>query len=139
MPGGLSDPVTGYLAFSAVKFGGYTLAALALNKSYSEKARNVFAVGGARTGIGMAFGAALAILLFSFLALLGPLGFVAYYVAFIPVRLIEWWIIILIFYDREIQTRAKDWRNAGIGTVWSYILDVPALVGLLATGGLSIC
>ena len=27
----------------------------------------------------------------------------------------------------------------GLGTVWSYALDVPALIGLVATGGMWIC
>jgi hypothetical protein len=138
MPGGLSNPVVGYLAFSAVKFGGYTFAAWRLNRSYPEQARNVAAVGGARTGVGMVVGTALGLFLIP-LMLFGELGLVAYYLAFIPVRLVEWWIIILLFYDRHLQTQAKDWRNAGLGTVWSYVLDVPALMGLVATGGLWIC
>ncbi|HEU4509441.1 MAG TPA: hypothetical protein VFR78_14440 [Pyrinomonadaceae bacterium] len=138
MPGGLNNPVLGYVAFTTVKFGGYTLAAWRLNQSYPEHARNVAAVGGARTGIGMIAGAALGFLLFP-LMLINEFGLLAYYVAFIPVRLVEWWIIILLFYDRHLQTKAKDWRNAGLGTIWSYVLDVPALIGLLATGGLWIC
>jgi hypothetical protein len=34
--------------------------------------------------------------------LLGEFWFVAYYVGFIPIRLLEWWIVILIFYDRQL-------------------------------------
>jgi hypothetical protein len=86
----------------------------------------------------MVIGTLLGLFLFP-LVLMGELGFVAYYLVLIPVRLLEWWIIILIFYDRRVQTRAKDWRYAGLGTVWSYVLDVPALIGLVATGGMWIC
>lgn len=138
MPGGLTNPVVGYVAFSAVKFGGYSLAAWRLNRSYPDQMRNVAAVGGTRTAIGMVIGTLLGLFLFP-LVLMGELGFGAYYLVLIPVRLLEWWIIILIFYDRRVQTRAKDWRYAGLGTVWSYVLDVPALIGLVATGGMWIC
>ena len=138
MPGGLTNPITGYVAFGAVKFGGYTLAAWRLNHSYPTEVRNVAAVGGTRTGIGMVIGTVLGFFVLP-LVLTGELGFVAYYLLLIPVRLFEWWMILLIFYDRRLQTRAKDWRNASLGTVWSYVLDVPALIGLLATGGMWIC
>ena len=80
----------------------------------------------------------LGLLLFP-LVLTGEFGLVAYYLGLIPIRLLEWWIIILMFYDRRTQTRAKDWGYAGLGTVWSYALDVPALIGLVATGGMWIC
>ena len=88
MPGGLTNPVTGYVAFSAVKFGGYTLAAWRLNRSYPDHPWNVADIGAARTGIGMVLGTLLGLFLFP-LVLPGELGFVAYYVGFIPVRLLE--------------------------------------------------
>ena len=138
MPGGLENPLAGYVAFSAVKFGGYTFAAWRLNRSYSERTRNAVAVGATRTGIGMAFGTVLTLLLFPLIFYNGP-GLVVGYLVFVPVRLLEWWLIILIFYDRQLETRAKDLRCAGIGTLWSYILDAPAIIGLLATGGFWIC
>ena len=138
MPGGLTNPIAGYVAFGAVKFGGYTLAAWRLNHSYPTQPRNVAAVGGTRTVIGMIIGTVIGFLLFP-LFFVGELGFIIYYLLFIPVRLFEWWLVLLLFYDRQLQTRPKDWRNAGLGTVWSYVLDAPALIGLLATGGLWIC
>ena len=138
MPGGLANPLAGYVAFTAVKFGGYTFAAWRLNRSYSEQARNVVAVGATRTGIGMAFGTVLTMLLFPLIFTGGP-GLVVGYLVFVPVRLCEWWLIILIFYDRQLETRAKDWRCVAVGTLWSYILDAPAIIGLFATGGFWIC
>jgi len=107
MPGGLANPLLGYAAFSAVKFGGYTFAAWRLNRSYSDNPRNVVGVGATRTGIGMAFGTVLTMLLFPLIFTGGP-GLVVGYLVFVPVRLCEWWLIILIFYDRQLETRAKD-------------------------------
>ena len=34
---------------------------------------------------------------------------------------------------------APSWVAAMLGTMWSYVLDVPAVFGLLATGGFSVC
>lgn len=138
MPGGLENPLAGYVAFSAVKFGGYTFAAWRLNRTYPDHTRNVVGVGAARTVIGMAFGTLLTMLLFPLVFISSP-GLVIGYLAFIPVRLLEWWLIIFIFYDRSLQTRGKDWSNAGLGTAWSYVLDAPAIIGLVATGGFWIC
>jgi len=138
MPGGLENPLLGYAAFSAVKFGGYSLAAWRLNQSYSDRSRNVVAVGATRTAIGMGFGTVLTILLFPLIFSGGP-GLVLGYLVFVPVRLLEWWLIILIFYDGQLETRAKDWTCVGLGTLWSYVLDAPAIIGLFVTGGFWIC
>jgi hypothetical protein len=138
VPGGLSNPVQGYLAFSAVKLAGYSLAGWYLNRRYSNATTHFALVGIARTVIGMIFGAALGFVVFFPLAL-GGMGILAYIFGLIPMRLIEWWILILIFYDRSMQSMSKDWRHAALGTVWSFVLDIPALIGLIATAGFWIC
>ena len=138
MPGGLSNPITGYLAFSAVKLAGYSLAGWYLNKRYPEATANFLVVGIARAVIGMVFGAVLGLLALPFV-FAGGLGILLYIVGLIPVRLLEWWIIIGYFYDSSMQTKSKDWRYAGIGTAWSFALDIPAVIGFFATGGLWIC
>ena len=141
MPGGFSDPVQGYLAFGAVKFGGYSLAAWYMNRSYPESGAKIPVVGITRTVVGMVFGAVLGLMVLPlvFMSDFGIASVAVYYLGLVPVRLLEWWIIILIFYDRQIKMKSKDWTNAGLGTAWSYALDIPALVGFLATGGLWIC
>jgi hypothetical protein len=141
MPGGFSDPVQGYLAFGAVKFAGYSLAAWRMNHSYPEPRANVGLVGLSRTIIGMVFGAGLGLVVVPLILLsdIGAPGFVISYLLLVPVRLLEWWILILIFYDRQMKMRSKDWGWAGLGTGWSFVLDIPALVGFFVTGGLWIC
>ena len=138
MPGGLSNPVQGYLVFSAVKLGGYTLAGWYLNRRYSSTTAHFALVGVTRTIIGMVFGAGLALLAFPFFQF-GGLGILIYLVGLIPVRLVEWWIVIWFFYDRSLQTKQKDWRYVGLGSAWSFALDIPALIGFIATGGFWIC
>jgi hypothetical protein len=138
MPGGLSSPVNGYLVFGAVKLAGYSLAGWRLNRSYSGATANFAVVGITRTVIGMLFGAGLALLAFPFI-MFGGLGILIYLVGLIPVRLLEWWIIVLLFYDRKMITKQKDWQNVGLGTAWSFALDIPALIGFVATGGFWIC
>ncbi len=139
MPGGLSNPVNGYLVFGAVKLAGYSLAGAYLNRSYPGATANFAVVGITRTAIGMLFGAGLALLAFPFIMFGGALGILIYLGGLIPVRMLEWWIIVLIFYDRARITKQKDWKNVGLGTAWSFALDIPALIGFVATGGFWIC
>ncbi|MCM3874618.1 MAG: hypothetical protein ND895_28320 [Pyrinomonadaceae bacterium] len=138
MPGGLSSSVNGYLVFGAVKLAGYSLAGWHLNRSYSGASANFAVVGVTRTIIGMLFGAGLALLAFPFV-MFGGLGILIYIVGLVPVRLTEWWIIIWLFYDRSMMTKQKDWQYVGLGTAWSFGLDIPALIGFVATGGFWIC
>ena len=139
MPGGLANPIEGYLVFSAVKFGGYSLAAVALNRKYPESRHNVALVGAARTGIGMTVGTLLVLFAWPLVVFGGWWGVIAYFGGLIPARIFEWWLLILIFYDRGLKTKPKNWRYAGLGTAWSFLLDIPALVGLFSTGGFWIC
>jgi hypothetical protein len=139
VPGGISDPIQGYLVFSAVKLAGYSLAGYYLNQRYAEATTNFAVVGITRTVIGMIFGAVLGLLSLPFVLVGGLLGILIYVLGLIPVRLLEWWIIIRWFYDPLMQTKQKDWRYASIGTAWSFALDIPAVIGLFATGGLWIC
>lgn len=138
MPGGLSSSVNGYLVFGAVKLAGYSLAGWYLNRSYSGETASFAVVGITRTVIGMLFGAGLALLAFPFV-MFGGLGILIYIVGLVPVRLVEWWIIIWLFYDRSMMTKQRDWQYVGLGTAWSFTLDIPALIGFVATGGFWIC
>lgn len=138
MPGGLGDPVQGILIFTGIKLVGYTCAGLYLNRSYPDSKANIFAVGFLRTIIGIAFGTALAMFSFPFL-FVGGLGFLIYFFGLIPVRLLEWFIIIKIFYDRELGDRPKMWQNLAFGTGWSFLLDIPALAGFSFFGDFWIC
>ena len=138
MPAGVSNPVVGYFSFCAVKFAGYSLAARFISRSYGRTDRNPFLVGSVRALIGMGAGAAY----FGIWGLVpgaAAAGGFGYLGGLVPVRITEWWLLLWLFYDRELQQRQKDWRTVAFATIWSYVLDLPALIGFLVTGGLWIC
>jgi hypothetical protein len=148
MPAGIEHPVLGYLSFVGVKFVGYSMAARAISWSYGRSDLNSFMVGGARTLIGMATGAAY----FGLTAAaaswgLGPLargpstvrGELFYLAGLLPLRIAEWWLLLWIFYDRQFREVWKDWRTVGLAIAWSYVLDAPAILGFLAVGKFWVC
>jgi len=136
MPGGLTfDSTQSYIVFGAIKFVGYSLAARYLKTSYPDSNANVLLVGLTRTLIGMFFG-----------AIVGMIGFWAFEVAFLvfllgllPVRILEWWILLRIFFDRKDEDKRKLGNNIALGVVWSFVLDIPAIFGFIVTGGFWIC
>lgn len=138
MPLSTSDPVLGYVAFCAVKMAGYSMAAHQFNNLYQKKETSPFLIGGVRTLIGMAVGA---IYFFSWTTLhAGSVSHPrAYYGGLVLLRFVEWWAIIWLFYDRQFQQQYKGWRMATAGSLWSFFLDIPALLGFIITGGVSVC
>jgi hypothetical protein len=138
MPGGFTEPL-GILAFPAIKVIGYTAFALYLNKAFPDKARNIFIVGISRMLLGLAFGTALAFLSFPFVFVYG-IGFLVYLIGLVPVRVLEWWLIIKGFYSRD---RPLEWAELKkpilLGVISSFLLDIPALTGLVYAASFWIC
>jgi hypothetical protein len=145
MPAGINTPGLGYITFCAIKFAGYTAAAHVLSMSYNRADLASWKVGAVRTLIGMVAGAAY----FGLWFLIDPTarqpggpfsGFPYLYLAgLLPVRIVEWWFLIWLFYDRGLRQPAKGWRMVGLGTIWSYVLDAPAIAGFIATAGFWVC
>ena len=135
MPGGIAEPL-GLIAFPVIKFAGYTAYAYYLNSIFPEAKQNVFAVGISRMLLGLLFGTILALLSFPFVFVFGA-GFLIYLVGLIPVRLLEWLIVIKGFYKPEFERSlaAPLWR----GVLVSFLLDIPALIGVVSAGGFWIC
>jgi hypothetical protein len=146
VPAGLSNPAVGYAAFSAIKFAGYTIAAHYISRSYDRSDLAAWRVGATRTLIGMTAGALYfglwIVVRIPFPQLLNTTGeaFPFLYLAgLLPVRLLEWWLLIWIFYDRALIERAKGLRTVALGTAWSCLLDIPAVAGLITIGGFWVC
>ena len=57
----------------------------------------------------------------------------------IPLRIIEWWLLIWLFFDRKLTRRSLGWRWAWYGVLCSFGLDIPAALGFCATGGIAVC
>jgi hypothetical protein len=138
MPAGVSNPVIGYIGFCAVKFAGYSLAGRFISRSYQRADRNAFVIGGVRTLIGMAAGAVYYGIwrLIPHAEVAGGIGYIA---GLLPVRIAEWWLLLWLFYDRDPRRRPRDWCIIGLATIWSYALDVPAILGFFVTGGVWVC
>src|SRR3990172_6969077 len=110
MPAGITNPALGYVTFAAVKFTGYSIAALGISRAYSTRVSPVL-VGGVRTVIGLAAGAAYWALTQLFHESLGRLGIPGYLVGLLPIRLLEWWLVVWLFYDRRLVRPARGWAT----------------------------
>ena len=129
MPGGVSTPALGYTAFVGIKFAGYSLAGRYLNQTYSKKV-NPWFFGAVRTVVGMVVGGALFLVIAA--TKTEPL---VLYGLLIPIRIVEWLVVITPFYDRGLTDKRRLLKCSTIGMVWSFILDIPAgLLGFLSAG-----
>lgn len=138
MPGGITEPL-GLIAFPAIKAAGYTAFAIYLNNRFPDKAKNVFIVGISRMLLGLAFGTLLAFLSFPFVFVFG-IGLLIYLVGLIPVRVLEWWIIIRGFYSFDRPLKWPDLKEPiFLGVITSFLLDIPALTGLVYAADFWIC
>jgi hypothetical protein len=154
LAGVFEDFEPGYLAFVGVKLVGYSIAGYALNRAYANLKRHFLVVGLVRTLIGLAIGG-----LFGWAAFvigdrlpppyesrpemwgitLDEWAKALYIVALALIRLFEWRAVIWIFYGRESQQRKKAWLFALCGVAWSFLLDVPAIIGVIASVGIHMC
>ena len=138
MPGGIQNPQVGYVAFCAVKFAGYSVAAHWMSLYFKANDRNLFVVGGIRTLIGMGAGAMYYGAMRCFVE--NPLstgsGFI---LGLAPIRIIEWTLLIWLFYKRNRLDERKTFGVVIAATVWSYVLDIPAIIGFIFSAGVWIC
>ena len=128
----------GYVGYASLKFVGYTLAARVLKSLLRRPDAGVWRVGALRTGLGIVVGAAYTALwaklashgLFEGLPLSGGRGgaIVWYLVGLIPVRVLEWSWLIWFCFDRQLEHRGREAVGVGLGVLWSFVLDLPALI-----------
>src|SRR5215467_3053185 len=117
MPAG-PGPI-GFVAFTGVKFLGYSVAATVLNNVF-QSSRSAWLVGLARTGIGLVagtlFGGTWVLLAMRFESRwpdwVAPTVFFG---LLIPIRLAEWSLLIHVFFDRG-RLRARVPAVGGRGT-----------------------
>jgi len=131
-----------FVAFVGVKFAGYTAAAKLLQRTYAAPQVNVLKVGSARTALGIAAGLAYgAVWMFGArnVAGAGP-SMVWYFLGLVPIRMGEWSLILWLFFDKK----DPDWTRvsifAGLGSLWSYVLDAIGVgTALVIPGGMWVC
>ena len=49
----------------------------------------------------------------------------------VPIRFAEWWALIWLFFDRVFATKLRDWSWVAVGTMWSFLLDLPVIAGVV--------
>jgi hypothetical protein len=144
VPGAIPG-LPGLAAFAGIKFGGYVLAGLALRKVQPAITASVVKIAATRTGLGIVLGPPLMIAaLFAMEKLVpnsnSPAPAVLLYGYLFTVRLLVWALVIFLFAKNLSMPRSQLWRYAGVGAVWSCLLDLPGFgLALVAPGQITIC
>jgi hypothetical protein len=135
MPAG--GTTLGLVYFGAVKLAGYTAAAGFLRRHFPENRTPLIIPGAVRTVIGIVAGVGAV-----FLA--GSLGSgrseAFFYLLLAPIRILEWLLLIWLFYRKPKWEPGRALRFAALGALWSYVLDLPAVFAMFVIpGGAWIC
>ena len=135
MPGG--PTIVGVTAFGAVKVAGYLTAGYVLKRRYKQPSVNALGFGLARTALGIFAGVTFASLALS----VGiPNMVIGFYLLLAPVRFGEWFLAIWAFFEVGHLEFKRLVINSIFGSLWSYVLDLPAMLSLfLVPGGFWIC
>ena len=127
----------GLVYFVGVKLAGYSVAGYQLNRLISSPHPRPIVFGVARTALGLVAGVS-----FGLLALKFGLGKSepVFYVALLPIRVAEWVLILWYFYNGGGLSRRRLVGFTAAGTVWSYLLDLPAAFAVFTLpGGAWVC
>jgi hypothetical protein len=139
--------LAGLAYFAGIKLVGYTGYAYFLRKKLFDDSPNggftrTVKIGGTRTGIGLAAGMA-----YGGLTLLttgifgeGASAGVYYMLGLLPIRILEWWLLLWIFFRSKTGDRSKVASGIGLGIVVSYLLDAIGIAAaLVLPGGFWVC
>ena len=135
MPGGGTILGIGY--FAAVKLAGYSAAGVFINRREKVQHPHPVLFGSARTVLGVAAGMSYAFTLGSFSVSNQEIVF---YAGLIPLRIVEWLLLLWLFYRNTPGTRRRWVWYIALGVIWSYVLDLPAVFAAFTLpGGFWIC
>ena len=127
----------GLVYFAAVKFAGYTAAASFIKRRIPDSSASPWLVGGVRTVIGLGAGIGAAYAASQLGILRSEVGF---YALLAPIRMCEWLLLLALFFRRPEWDWPRSLKLAALGTVWSYVLDIPAIMAVFVIpGGSWIC
>ena len=127
----------GLAYFAAVKLVGYTAAASFIKRRIPGSSASAWFVGGVRTVIGLGAGIG-AVYVASQLGILR--SEVGFYALLAPIRICEWLILLALFFRRPDWDLPRSLKLAALGTLWSYVLDIPAIMAMFVIpGGAWIC
>jgi len=143
--GGYFPGPVGFAAFASVKFGGYVLAGLTLRKVQPAIAASAVKIAATRTGLGVLLGPPLMLAaIYANEKLIlnsnSATPTVLLYAYLFAVRLLVWALVIFLFTKDLSIPRSQLWRYAGVGAVWSCLLDLPGYgLALVSPGQITIC
>lgn len=127
----------GFAYFAGVKLAGYCGAAVYLNRRFEDRKANVLLAGIARTVIGLVAGVVTVTALSTFAV--GRSDWL-FFAVLVPLRICEWLLLLWLFYRRPTWEFPTMLRFAWFGTIWSFYLDLPAILAVfLLPGGMWIC
>ncbi|MBI3820567.1 MAG: hypothetical protein HY286_17895 [Planctomycetes bacterium] len=142
----LEHPYAGLAVACAITFAGNSLFAIIIKSKFAERPLNILIIGGVRTLIGT-LGYAILIYLLPLVSYVvakaggfddrpttgSGMFLVIYYLAIVvPVRVMEWWLLIFSLYSSIVRDRpGRGWYIAIVGTIVSFLLDILAFFGLV--------
>lgn len=135
----------GFVYFGAVKAAGYTGAASILKGGYNLRESpkpEVWKVGLTRTAIGIGAGALYGVLWYAVLRhiITGDQSNIFFFALLLPVRIVEWCLLIWIFFDRGLRDKPRLWKFIAFGIAVSFALDAVGMVAaFVLPGGFWIC
>lgn len=135
----------GFLYFVGVKFAGYSGCAHLLRaKLYDDLesggTTRTLKIGGARTGIGIVAGIAYGFLALSTGWFRGNAGAGLYLLGLLPVRIAEWWLLLWLFFGKQIRDDGNLFWGVTIGIAVSYVLDAIGIAAaFVLPGGMWVC
>lgn len=130
----------GFAYFAGIKLAGYSASAAFLRKKYPTATAGVFRIGLTRTMIGIVAGVSYGAIWIYLLKFDGPTETALYLALLVPIRLLEWTLLLRLFFDRAFVNRARDFGFASLGTLWSYALDAVGIgAALVIPGGFWVC
>ena|SRR5882672_3877489 len=135
MPGG--PTLVGVASFAGIKLVGYGVAGYQLNRLCHTTKPHPVVFGLIRTTLGVAAGIAFASVALEWQVTRAEAVF---YVGLAPVRMLEWLLMLWFFYVRSGLSRGRWVKYSVLGSLWSYLLDVPAVLSVIVIpGGVWIC
>lgn len=127
----------GLAAFAAIKLAGYTAAGAYVNRRAAKHAPKPIVFGAVRTIVGLVAGIGAVFVLES---LSIPRGEVVFFAALLPIRMAEWLLVFWMFHRETELWRKHRALAAFLATLWSFVLDVPAIAAaFVVPGGMWIC
>jgi len=108
------------------------------NSGFSRTAK----IGVTRTGIGLAAGIVYGGVTLLFVGMFGKgaSAGVYYMLGLLPVRFLEWWLLLWLFFPTQLEDRRKAGWGIGLGIVASYALDAIGIgAAFVLPGGVWIC